>query len=177
MTAEESSNSNGKIESLIKNLHNANGLVRQRARQSLTHFGNEAMTALIGVVQNESGQARWEAIETLSLMNAPSAVPVLVEALKDDDVGIRWAASNALIAQDRATLKPLFEVLEKEAGFGSFRFRQVAHHILHVLNDRHRLSAKENKVLEALDGIEPVVEVPWAAKAALEDLENIRRIS
>lgn len=179
MISEGYSDLNSQIESLIEDLQNEDGLERQRARYGLIHIGREAVSALIDVVRNEKGQARWEAIEALSRMNAPSAAPYLIDALKDDDIGIRWAASNALIAQDRAALEPLFESLVDESGFGSAQFRQVAHHILHVLKDRHRLLPKEIKVFEALEGIEPEVEVPWAAEAALEDLKysNYRRTS
>lgn len=177
MIAEEYSKLDSQIFSLIDKLHSEDGLERQRARYGLIQIGREAVPALINVVQNEKGQARWEAIEVLSRMNAPSAAPALIDALKDDDISIRWAASNALIAQDRAALEPLFEALVKETGFGSVLFRQVAHHILHVLKDRHQLLPNEIKVFKALESIEPVAEVPWAAQTALEDLRNTRRIS
>jgi HEAT repeat protein len=175
MNKEENSNIYSKIDSLIKGLHNKDGLKRQRARFGLIHIGHEAVPSLIDVIQNEEGQERWEAIETLSGMDAPSAVPVLVDALKDDDKSIRWAASKALIAQDRACLKPLFQALVKESGFGSSQFRHGAHHILHVLNDRYRLLPNEIKVFKALEGSQPEAKAPWAAETALEDLEFNRR--
>jgi hypothetical protein len=160
------------IDSLLKELYNEEGIRRKRARISLIHIGQAAVPHLIDVVQNEKGQARWEAIETLRSMEAPTAVPILIDALNDDDTGIRWAASNALIAQDRAALKPLFRALVNKNGFGSPRFRQGAHHILHALKDRHHLSPEEVEVFEALEGIKPDVEVPWTARAALKELEN-----
>lgn len=175
MIVEEYSDLKSQIDSLTNNLHNEDGLVRQRARLGLVHIGHDAVPALIDVVLNEKGQVRWEAIEALSRMNAPSAVPVLIDALKDDDIGNRWAAANALITQDRVTLKPLFEALTKIDGFGSVQFREGAHHILHVLKDHHRLLSKEINVFEALEGPEPEVEVPWAAEAALEDMEYDQR--
>jgi hypothetical protein len=175
MIAEEFQDLNSQIDALIKDLHAEDGLQRQRARLSLIDLGHEAVVPLIEVVRHEKGTARWEAIEALSRLIAPNAVPALIGALKDDDTGIRWAASNALITQDRATMKPLLEALVKPGGFGSAVFRQGAHHILHVLKDRHRLLPKELKVLEALKGSQPEVEVPWAAEAALEDLKFQKR--
>lgn len=175
MIAQENSELNANIDSLISELSNEDGFKRQRARLRLVQIGDAAVPALIDVVRSQKGQARWEAIESLSRMNAPSAAPALVEALRDDDIGIRWAASNALIAQNRAALYPLLEGLVKKSGFGSVRFRQVAHHVLHVLKDRHLLLPKEIKVFEALEGIAPAAEVPWAAEAALEDLKYPKR--
>lgn len=174
MITEEYPDLNSQIDSLIADLHHDDGLIRQRARLGLIDIGHEAVTALIDVVQHEEGPARWEAIEALSRLVAPNAVPALIEALMDEDTGIRWAASNALITQDRAALKPLFEALIQGRTFGSAPFREGAHHILHVLKDRHRLLPKEIKVLEALEGIEPEAKVPWAAEAALEQLELIK---
>jgi hypothetical protein len=170
MNMEESSMMTEEINSLINDLHNENGLVRQKARFGLTSIGHEAIPSLIDVVQNEKGQARWEAIETLSRMNAPSAVPVLIEALKDEDTGIRWAASNALIHQERAALKPLLNALVQADGYTSARFRQLSHHILHVFDNHHQLHPKETEVLEALEGPSPEAKVPWAAERALEEL-------
>lgn len=171
MITEEYSDLNDQIDSLIADLHNDDGLIRQRARLGLIDIGHEAVPALINVVQQDKGPARWEAIEALSRLSAPDAVPALIEALMDGDTGHRWAASNALITQDRAALKPLFEALIQGRTFGSAQFREVAHHILHVLRDRHRLLPKEIRVLEALEGVEPEAKVPWAAEAALEQLE------
>jgi len=47
--------------------------------------------------------------------------------------------------------------------------------LLHVLKDRGRLLPKEINVYKALKGIEPAAKVPWAAEAALEDLDYKQR--
>ena len=158
-----------KISTLINDLHSSDSIKRQRARHALTRIGWDATPALIDVVLNEEGQSRWEAIEALEQIRDPKAAKALVEALMDDETGTRWAASNALIALDRAAIKPLLIGLTKH--FDSEPFREVAHHVFHVLKDRGRLLPKENKVFETLDDFQQAVEVPWAAEAALEDLE------
>lgn len=160
-----------KISALVAELHNTDGLQRQQARHALIAIGQEAAPALIDLVANEKGHARWEAIEALGEIGDPYAANVLVDALLDDDTGIRWAASNALIGLDRAALEPLLVSLTKD--FDSVWLRHGAHHILHVLKDRGRLYPKEIKVYEATQGVEPMVQVPWAAAAALEDLKNM----
>lgn len=160
------------VYSLISELHDPDGIKRQQARHALIRIGWEATPALIDVVSNEQGQTRWEAIEALAHIRDPQAAPALVEALRDEETGTRWAASNALIELDRAAIKPLLVALTKY--FDSVQFREVAHHVLHVLNDRGRLLPKEIKVFNALEDIEQSVEVPWAAEAALEDLQHQR---
>lgn len=159
-----------KISSLIDELHDPDGLKRQEVRHNLIKIGWDAVPQLIEVVSKEEDKVRWEAIEALGYIRDPEAAPILVEALLDENTDNRWAASNALIELDRASLKPLFAGLMKH--FGSTRFRIVAHHVLHVLKDRGRLLSKEIKVLDALEDIEPEATVPWAAKAAFDDLEK-----
>ena len=160
------------IDTLISELSDKDGLKRQKARLDLIHIGYDAAPALVEVAANGKGHARWEAIEALGRIGNPDAADVLVGALRDEDTGVRWAASNALIGLDRAAVKPLLISLTKD--FDSVWLREGAHHVLHVLKDRGRLLPKEVKVFEALEGIEPFVEVPWAAEAALEDLSFMR---
>jgi hypothetical protein len=172
MLADDHADLQKSISVLINEFHNPDGLKRSKARHELVEIGRDATPALIDVVVNETGQARWEAIETLQQLQDPAAAQALVEALMDDERGTRWAASNALIELDRAAIRPLLVSLIKH--FDSIQFREVTHHILHVLKDRGHLLPKEIKVFEALEGIEPAAEVPWAAEAALEDLDYNR---
>jgi HEAT repeat protein len=136
----------------------------------LISLGREAVPAFIYAVANVKGHARWEAIEALGSIGDPEAANILVDTLIDEDLGIRWAASNALIKLDRAAVEPLLIALTKH--FDSVWLRRGAHHILHALKDRGHLFPAEIKVYEATQGIEPLVETIWAAKAALENLKD-----
>jgi HEAT repeat protein len=158
-----------RISLLIADLHDADGLKRQKARYALIALNKEAVPALTDIVLKEKGHARWEAIEALGWIGDPEVATILVDNLRDDDVGIRWAAANALIKLGRAAVEPLLAALTEH--FDSIWLRQGAHHILHTFKDRGLLYPKEVKVFEATEGIEPLVEVPWAANAALENLQ------
>jgi len=162
-----------RISSLIADLHEGDGLKRQKARNSLIYLGRKAAPALIEVVEKERGPARWEAIEALVTIGDPDAADILVDTLRDEDVGIRWAAANALIKLNRAAVEPLLKALTKY--FDSIWLREAAHHILHALKDRGLLYPEEIKVFEATRGIEPLVEIPWTAQAALENLKNKKK--
>jgi hypothetical protein len=71
-------------------------------------------------------------------------IPILVEQLKDDNAGIRWAASTALVGLRREGLSAIFTALVHD--FDSIGFRQSVHHILHVLKDDGELTDAEEKV-------------------------------
>ena len=156
------------IPSLIKQLSDTDGFVRMQAREVLTCIGALAVPELIHTLSTASSQLRWQVIKILDGIQDPAAARVLVEQLKDDNAGVRWAASDALIALRRDAIAPLLETLLHD--FDSVWLRQAAHHILHVFKDAGILNDAEEKVFEALEDVEPAMAVPWAAEKALESL-------
>lgn len=161
------------ISTLIKDLYDDDGLTRQRARLLLIDIGPQAVPELLHVMDSSYDHARWEAAKALGAIKDPVAACVLVDALEDEDIDLRWAAMESLIALDRSAVRPLMEGLTRN--FSSVWFREGAHHVLHVWKDKGRLYPFEIKVLEALEGIAPDVEVPWAAKAAIDALDEIKQ--
>jgi HEAT repeat protein len=157
-------------QSLINQLRNPDGFTRMEAREALACIGKPALIELIKTLSEAPKQLRWEIIKVLEAINDPTTIPILVGQLKDDHAGVRWAASNALIGMGRASIPALLEALRHD--YDSIWFRQSAHHILHVMKDDGRLYAAEEKVFEALEGVEPSSAVPWAAERALEALRH-----
>ena len=107
---------------------------------------------------------RWEAAKALGAIGDQRAAAALVQALDDDNPGIRWVAGNDLIALGRDGLTPLLQALIE--GMGSIWLREGAHHVLQSL-------AREGynelaPVVDALENIVPTIEVPVAAYHALE---------
>jgi HEAT repeat protein len=155
------------VYALIEKLRGADSMQRLKARQALVAIGWKAAPALIQMVKMESGYARWEAIEALVPIRYPGAAQVLVEALGDYDTGVHWAAARALIELDRDALGTLFKGLLEHGD--SDRFREGAHHVLHVLKDRGRLRAAEIQVFKALESEEPGLQAPLAAAEVLNE--------
>jgi len=161
------------IPPLIKQLSDSDGFVRMQALEVLICIAAPAVTDLIHTRSNANSQLRWQVITVLDGIHNPAAVHVLVEQLKDDNAGIRWAAADALIALRRDAIHPLLEALMRD--FDSLWLRQSAHHILHVMEDAGKLNEAEEKVFEALEELESAVVVPWAAEKALESLRHKKR--
>ena len=161
------------IPSLIKQMSDTDGFMRMQAREALCCIGTQAIPELIKILSNANPQLRWEVIRVLECIQDPAAIPILVEQLKDDHAGVRWAASNALIGLQRAALPVILNALVSD--FDSIGLRQSAHHILHVLKDDGKLRHAEVKVYKALQGVEPTAAVPWAAEKALESLRRNKR--
>ncbi len=157
-------------QSLIKELSNTDGFTRMQAREALTCIGKPALLELTKTLSSANLQMRWEIIKVLEGISDPTTIPILVEQLKYEHAGVRWAASNALIGMGRDPIPALLEALMHD--FDSLWLRQSAHHILHVLKDDGILYDAEEKVFEALEGVEPTASVPWAAERALEALRH-----
>jgi HEAT repeat protein len=158
------------VQSWINQLSSQNGFQRTQAREVLSCIGSPAIPELVSALDRADTQLRWEIIKVLEIIQEPSTIPVLVAQLRDDNAGVRWAASNALLGFRREALPALFQELTH--GCDSSWLRQSAHHILHVFKDDGRLTDTEVKVYQALEDVEPSVSVPWAASRALESLKH-----
>jgi len=154
---------------LIATLGDHDGLARQRARHSLVSIGQPAVPALAKALTDPSGQRRWEAAKALGSIRDPSAAPALVSAMEDQDFGVRWLAAEGLIGLKGAGLAPLLQALAQHPD--RVWLREGAHHVFRMLVD-HDLHDLVAPVLAALDGIEPVLEAPGAAQAALRALTH-----
>jgi hypothetical protein len=166
------------IQALIAVLSSSDGIARQKARIALVEIGEPAVEALIKALTVRDGHSHWEAAKALSQIASPKSVQALVQALEDPQFSIRWLAAEGLIAVGSAGLATLLQALVARPD--SVWLREGTHHILHDLIDRgvlsQPLSAQIAPVLAALNGMEPVVAAPVAAKKALSALlqkENV----
>lgn len=153
------------INQAIHELINTEGMKKQHARLTLMRMDGLAIPILIETMSSPIHQLRLEAAKLLGQMGDPEAIHVLIDALEDPEVDVRWAAMNSLILLDCASVGPLLKALTE--CFGSVWLREGAHHVLNELKRRNRLNDAELRVLNSLKEAAPEVEVPWAAEAAL----------
>ncbi len=161
-------NSPENIRGLIRDLGSQDRDARKRARHLIIQEGKLALPALIEELSKGGLESRLEAAKILGAIKNPAAAPALIHALEDDDFGVRWSAMEGLIGLEKAGLEPLLLALKED--FDSVRLREGAHRILRVLDEQDLLDKPVVKVLESLESIQPEVEVPWAAEAALKSL-------
>ena len=155
------------ISSMIVDLTRDVPLARMSAREALVAIGGPAVSALTEALVNPIRHVRWEAAKALGQIGDPAAAEALVRALEDEIFGVRWLAAEGLIAVGRQGLKPLLQALIHRSD--SDWLRQGAHHVLHELA---RAGLEEVRpVLAALEDIEPSIDVPPAARNALDALK------
>jgi hypothetical protein len=105
----------------------------------------------------------------LSQIGNNKAIKALLEALSDEKFEVRWLAAEGLIRIGRKAIVPLLETLVNHSD--SYWLREGIHHVLHDMN-KGKITEVLRPVLEALEGTAPSLEVPLAAKAALDTLIN-----
>ncbi|MFC1909716.1 HEAT repeat domain-containing protein [Chloroflexota bacterium] len=155
------------IKSLIADLASKDGVVRVKARQQLVAYKKRSVAPLIKALSNKSDYVRWEAAKALSQIGNPESIRALLEALTDKKFEVRWLAAEGLIRIGRKAIVPLLEALVKHSD--SYWLREGIHHVLHDIN-RGKIRKVLPPVLAALEGSEPSLEVPLAARAALDAL-------
>ncbi len=172
------------LEALIADLSSHNDGVRVKARHSLVAMGKIAVAPLIDALKNKNNLMRWEVAKALGEIGDPEAAPVLVNALEDDEFDVRWLAAEGLTKMNINGLRPLLQALEYRGD--SVLLREGAHHVFHDLS-KGALRKYLAPILAALEALEHgkeapwaashemVVEVPWAARQALELLEKTKK--
>lgn len=156
------------MSALVADLGSGDGLVRVRARKCLVAIGSRAVGSLMEALTNPKEVVRWEAAKALGQIHDPAAAQALVEALRDEMFDVRWLAAEGLSSIGCKALVPLLQALSKYPD--SVWLRGGAHHVLRKLAAKC-LEDVWGPVLAALENVEPLVEVPFAAKAALDRLK------
>lgn len=160
--------SSNSVAALIAMLNSDDGLTRAHARKSLVKIGTAAVPSLIQILTDPQDRLRWEAAKALSQIGDPMAAAALVKALDDDNSGVRWLAAEGLVILGRAGLVPLLEALRQHSD--SIRLREGAHHVLRSLAREDLNVSIVSPVLAVLEDIEPAIQLPLVAHAALSML-------
>lgn len=157
------------METLINDLTCEDIITCQKARRSLVAIGHKAIPSLVKALGSKKNWVRWEAAKALSQIDDPQVIEPLIKALEDRQFDVRWLAAEGLINIGKRAVVPLLKALI--ANPKSIWLREGAHHILHDMY-RSDWDTVLRPVMKSLEDVEPLVEVPFAAKKALDDLSS-----
>ena len=155
------------LSSLIAKLASDDGVARVKARRQLVAYKARAVAALIEALSDDRHWVRWEAAKALSQIGNQRSTQALLEALSDKEFDVRWLAAEGLIRIGRKSVGPILAALVGDPD--SRWVREGIHHVLHDMN-KGDLGQVLRPVLAALEGSEPTMEVPLAARSALKEL-------
>jgi hypothetical protein len=152
------------IGSLISQLASENGITRVKARRQIVGYKRRAVSALVEALSDKRHWVRWEAAKALSQIGDADSIQALLGALSDPEPDVRWLAAEGLIRIGRKSIVPLLTALEERPD--SHWLHEGIHHVLHDLK-RKGLGEALVPVLAALEGNEPSLQAPLAARKAL----------
>lgn len=117
---------------------------------------------------------REAAVRYLKDNPSPAAIGRLVQALQDDDAGVRWAAAVALAQLGETALPEVLKALTDPQRVGDPRLREGVYHILH--NNPGTVPVPISDLLEALRG--PAADIASLVEAdrVLRELEKYRSV-
>jgi HEAT repeat protein len=126
----------------------------------------EALAVLQDTTRTEV--ERTAAIHFLAEDRSPASIDALAQTLADEDFGVRWAASNALIYAGQAAFEPILRVLVTHGT--SAAVRETACHAL-CENTDPQVRAASQDLLQAMKGAGADAATPQAAFQLLRSEE------
>ncbi|MDR1721801.1 MAG: HEAT repeat domain-containing protein [Methanobrevibacter sp.] len=104
---------------LIETLNDENTPVKYKAAELLGAIGEPAVEPLLEVVKKEDGEYKRYASSALKLTASPKAVEYFVEALDDEDWGVRKVAVRSLgELKATETIDRIAEIMMEEEDWG-----------------------------------------------------------
>ena len=162
-----------RVKELVMQLEDNDGVTRQRARETLTTIGDEAVPHLVGLLSNPQSKLRWEAAKALTEIPDSAAITGLVSLLADPASEIRWLAATALIRVGNRSVPPVLRALADNAEDKGLR--AASHHVLHDLAERNGVLKKIlDPVLAVLGETDPAGVISTRAEVALLELRALR---
>ncbi|MEX2373059.1 MAG: GNAT family N-acetyltransferase [Dehalococcoidia bacterium] len=86
-------------------------MLREAAYDALHDLGDQALPALLELVESRDPAVRWCAYEVAEHLHRPAVVPILARGLRDEEAENRWAASNGLVAMGSRAFMPVLVAL------------------------------------------------------------------
>ncbi len=136
------------IENLIEDLSNPNGIIRQKARYELVKMGNPALDYLLELLGAQKHLARWEAVKAISEIGTADSIPILINALEDEEFDVRWLAAEGLIDIGHSSVYPLLKTFISNKD--SVHLKEGVHHVLKGLEIRGHYDDKY-EIIKALE--------------------------
>jgi HEAT repeat protein len=159
------------VVALIAELGTADEQMGSQIVSSLIRTGSAAVPLLIKEAANPSPWIRWQVMRVLVAISDYRSLPVLVQALHDNDHSIAWVAAKGLVHFGRNAVGPVLRLLMMTET--SRWLVETASYVLHdaYMHDQ-KLKPYLEPVVQSMHGVAYQIGTPQAARKALQQLEN-----
>lgn len=120
--------SDQQAEALAELVRTGSVSAREAAIEDAAHIGAPALEMLATLTRSRDPVTRWHAYQAIRHIGGTSAIPLLIAGLNDDDLGIRWVASDGLQEAGPAAFLPVVHaIIDLEA---TIPFHKAARRVL-----------------------------------------------
>jgi HEAT repeat protein len=159
------------VPDLLHALHHADEQLGSQIFLALVQLGHAAVPALIRASESRSAWVRWQCIRALSEIRDRRALPVLVQALRDNDHAVAWMAAKGLVRAGQWAVEPVLNLLLTTEAFPWLvETTSYVLHNLYVQNDR--LKPYLVPVIQSMRGAAYQIAIPLSARKALAQLQS-----
>lgn len=143
---------------------------RREAALGVTYgLGEEVIPALVSIARASEAERRWAAYQAIRRVDGEAAIAPLVEALQDDNLSVRWIASDGLAAIGPRSAPALLRALATRTP--TINFHRAARRVLRQLELPHH-EASLTRLLSSLEQSTTVVHAPGLAQELLREIER-----
>jgi hypothetical protein len=152
---------------LVQTLSFHDDALASQARQALLQLGPPALPPLMAAARSPDAWVRWHALRALGELHDRRAVPVLVEALADNDHAVAWMAARKLAPFGTPAVEPVLRLLIKTPA--TPWLMETAAYVLRMQHDQ-QLKRLLRPVVRSMHSAGYRVEMPLAVQHALRQL-------
>lgn len=99
------------VPALLGALAGADERLGSQIFMALVNLDYVAIPVLLDFARSKSGWMRWHSIRALGAIRDPRALPLLVNALQDEDHSVAWMAAKSLVPFGRKSIEPVLRML------------------------------------------------------------------
>ncbi len=154
------------VEELIKDLSSLDSIRRQKARYELVKMGNPALDYLLELLKSNKHLARWESVKAISEIGSKDSIPILINALEDEEFDVRWLAAEGLIEIGHGSVYPVLKAFISNKD--SIHLKEGVHHVLKGLEIRGLYNDKY-QIIKALESFAAPVKLELKIINMLKD--------
>lgn len=159
------------VSALLSALRTADEHLGSQIFSALVQIGTPAVPMLVKSSTSHSAWIRWQSLRSLSEICDHRALPVMVQALRDNDHSVAWVAAKGLIRFGKASVEPVLHLLMTTET--SPWLVETASFVLHELYIRNqKLKPYLEPVVQTMHQAAFRVGTPTAAQKALAQLTS-----
>ncbi len=163
------------LPALLQTLHGADEQLGSQIFTALVQIGSAAVPALIDASSGNSAWLRWHCLRALGDIGDVRAIPVLTQALRDNDHSVAWVAAKGLVGFGKWSIDPVLRLLA-----AANTTPWLAETASYVLSSQCRSNAKLKPylepVIENMRGVAYKVATPYIAQKTLAALHDAHLI-